>query len=276
MAPRMTSAGVALIWPAPALDRDGLLRAFAELASDASRREAEQSNDGCGETKHGPCSSVLHRQGPEHRALPAGLRPVCDGVYAERHLNEPVRGGFYDARNLAAVGRAVSVDRGYALPAPGRGQAPRDLLVESGEQRVSTGIPRCIRELEGEKIVSLSDRRSGLRAGDRPQQIRRHFRSDEKRRAIDDLVAIERAFQDLAFLGRLCRRTGRNAYRPEGEQRERGPHRSDRTPEEAAPACRVRLSDGTGSGSGIEVELEFPPRICFTGNAPGAVSVQAL
>ena len=27
----MTSAGVALIWPAPALDRDGLLRAFAAL-----------------------------------------------------------------------------------------------------------------------------------------------------------------------------------------------------------------------------------------------------
>ena len=31
MAPLMTSAGVALIWPAPALDRDGLLRAFAAL-----------------------------------------------------------------------------------------------------------------------------------------------------------------------------------------------------------------------------------------------------
>ena len=31
MAPLMTSAGVALIWPAPALDRDGLLRALAAL-----------------------------------------------------------------------------------------------------------------------------------------------------------------------------------------------------------------------------------------------------
>jgi hypothetical protein len=31
MAPLMTSAGVALIWPALALDRDGLLRAFAAL-----------------------------------------------------------------------------------------------------------------------------------------------------------------------------------------------------------------------------------------------------
>jgi hypothetical protein len=31
MAPLMTSAGVALIWPAPALDRDWLLRAFAAL-----------------------------------------------------------------------------------------------------------------------------------------------------------------------------------------------------------------------------------------------------
>ena len=27
----LTAAGVALIWPAPALDRDGLLRAFAAL-----------------------------------------------------------------------------------------------------------------------------------------------------------------------------------------------------------------------------------------------------
>jgi hypothetical protein len=27
----MTSAGAALIWPAPAIDRDGLLRAFAAL-----------------------------------------------------------------------------------------------------------------------------------------------------------------------------------------------------------------------------------------------------
>ena len=31
MAALMTSAGVALIWPVPALDRDGLLRAFAAL-----------------------------------------------------------------------------------------------------------------------------------------------------------------------------------------------------------------------------------------------------
>jgi hypothetical protein len=31
MAPLMTSAGVALIWPAPALDPDGLLRTFAAL-----------------------------------------------------------------------------------------------------------------------------------------------------------------------------------------------------------------------------------------------------
>jgi hypothetical protein len=31
MAPLMTSAEAALIWPAPALDRDGLLRALAAL-----------------------------------------------------------------------------------------------------------------------------------------------------------------------------------------------------------------------------------------------------
>jgi hypothetical protein len=31
MAPLMTSAGVALIWPALALDPDGLVRAFAAL-----------------------------------------------------------------------------------------------------------------------------------------------------------------------------------------------------------------------------------------------------
>ena len=31
MAPLMTSAGVALVWPALALDPDGLLRAFAAL-----------------------------------------------------------------------------------------------------------------------------------------------------------------------------------------------------------------------------------------------------
>jgi hypothetical protein len=31
MAPFVTSAGVALIWPALALDRDGLLRAFVAL-----------------------------------------------------------------------------------------------------------------------------------------------------------------------------------------------------------------------------------------------------
>ena len=31
MAPLMTSAEVTLIWPAPALDRDGLLRAFTAL-----------------------------------------------------------------------------------------------------------------------------------------------------------------------------------------------------------------------------------------------------
>jgi hypothetical protein len=32
MAPLVTSAGVALIWPTPALDPDGLLRACAALA----------------------------------------------------------------------------------------------------------------------------------------------------------------------------------------------------------------------------------------------------
>jgi hypothetical protein len=31
LVPDLTPAGVALIWPAPALDRDGLLRAFAAL-----------------------------------------------------------------------------------------------------------------------------------------------------------------------------------------------------------------------------------------------------
>jgi hypothetical protein len=31
MTPFLTGAGVALIWPAPALDPDGLLRAFAAL-----------------------------------------------------------------------------------------------------------------------------------------------------------------------------------------------------------------------------------------------------
>ena len=73
MAPLMTSARVALIWPAPALDSDGLLRAFTALPGMVD------------ETKSQIVARALSPPAANWR-FPTFVGPYQDATPAEDHL----------------------------------------------------------------------------------------------------------------------------------------------------------------------------------------------
>jgi hypothetical protein len=91
MAPLMTSAGAALIWPALALDRDGLLRALAATARRVCRGRA--SSPLAGRRDGGPCRGARI------------LRPAIDTLPRPNSAPVSVPGFFFVASGvLYAVG----------------------------------------------------------------------------------------------------------------------------------------------------------------------------